>query len=60
MKITGNSDLCKPYTDDGEELVWVPLEEIADADIKPSFMKDLIDRILTQEQVIHVIQETDR
>ena len=60
MKITGNSDLCKPYTDDGEELVWLPLEEIADADIKPSFMKDLIDRILTQEQVIHVIQETDR
>ncbi len=60
MKITDNTKLCKLRTDEGEELVWVPLGEIADADIKPSFIKDLIDRIPAQEQVFHVIQENDR
>lgn len=60
LKLLNDVALCKPQTDEGEELVWLPVGEIRNADIKPSFMKDLIDRILTQEQVIHVIQETDR
>ena len=29
--------LCKSKTDDGEQLVWLPLEEIALQEIKPTF-----------------------
>ena len=60
MNITGDVELCKPFTDEGEELVWIPVEEIPKTDIKPSFMKDLIGRIMNEKEVIHVIQETDR
>lgn len=47
-------------TDDGEVLVWLPIEEIPNNEIKPSFIKDYIDEIITGENVLHIIWEKDR
>ncbi len=60
MNILDDIELCNPTNDEGETFAWLPIEEIKHADIKPSFMKDIIGRIMTERQVIHVIQEEDR
>lgn len=51
---------CKHVTDDGEELVWLPIEEIKTSRIKPEFIKENIDRIINERQMMHVIEERDR
>lgn len=51
---------CKNVTDDGEDLVWVPIEEIKDCEIKPVFIKDYIHKLINEKQTIHVIEEIDR
>ena len=51
---------CKHVTDDGEELVWLPIEEIKTSRIKPEFIKENIDRIINERQTMHVIEERDR
>ena len=51
---------CKHTTDDGEELVWLPIEEIKASKIKPEFIKENIDKIINGNQTIHVIEERDR
>jgi len=51
---------CKHVTDDGEELVWLPIEEIKTSRIKPEFIKENIDRIINERQTMHVIEESDR
>ena len=53
-------DINKKVTDEGEELVWVPLEEIPDSDIKPSFMKEYIQEIINGDKIVHIIWEKDR
>lgn len=52
--------LCKNKTDDGEELVWLPLEEIASKEIKPAFLKENISNIINEKNIIHIINERDR
>ncbi len=51
---------CKTETDEGEALVWLPIEEIAESDIKPAFIKENIDRILNKKETLHIIEERDR
>ena len=51
---------CKSKTDDGEELVWLPIEKIKDSKIKPEFIKEHIDKIIDERQTLHVIEERDR
>lgn len=51
---------CKHTTDDGEELVWLPIEEIKSSKIKPEFIKENIDQIINGRRTIHVIEERDR
>ena len=51
---------CKRATDIGEELVWVPIEEIENSNIKPEFIKENIYRIINERKTIHVIEERDR
>lgn len=51
---------CKNRTDEGEELVWLPIEEIKQSEIKPTFIKDYIDEIIREEKMIHIIEERDR
>ena len=52
--------LCKSKTDDGEQLVWLPLEEIALQEIKPTFLKENINNIINEKNIIHIIEERDR
>ena len=52
--------LCKSKTDDGEHLVWLPLEEIALQEIKPTFIKENINNIINEKNIIHIIEERDR
>lgn len=52
--------LCKSKTDDGEELVWLPLEEIASIEIKPTFLKENISNVINEKNIIHIINERDR
>lgn len=60
MKIEDDISKCKIATDDGEALVWIPIDEIKNSEIKPSFIKDYINEIISSEQIIHVIEEIDR
>lgn len=61
MKILeGDISSCKSKTDNNEELVWVPIEEIKTSKIKPDFIKEYIDKIISDEHIIHVIEERDR
>lgn len=52
--------LCKNKTDDGEQLVWMPLEEIASKEIKPAFLKENISNVINEKNIIHIIEERDR
>lgn len=61
MKILDEElSLGKHKTDDGEELVWIPIEDIDKSKIKPEFMKERIYEILDERKTIHVIDERDR
>ena len=57
-----NEDLCncKTETDEGEKLVWLPIEEVKTSQIKPTFMKERIYEILNSTNIIHIIEERDR
>lgn len=61
MKILDDDlNLCKNMTDEGEELVWLPIEKIEESEIKPAFIKDHIHKIISEGQIIHIIEERDR
>ena len=52
--------LCKNKTDQDEELVWLPLEQIEDSEIKPTFVKERIKEILEENTILHIVEERDR
>ncbi|MBE6760430.1 MAG: NUDIX domain-containing protein [Ruminococcaceae bacterium] len=60
MSLCGDVSRCRQFTDDGEELVWLPVEDIPDSDVKPAFIREIIHRILHDKETIHVIEERDR
>ena len=60
MNILDDVSLCKNITDDGEELVWIPIEKFEEMQIKPTFLKDYIHRIISEKQIIHVFDEGDK
>lgn len=60
MKMMDDVSLCKDRNDDGEELVWLPIEEISRSKIKPELIKDHIDEIINGNKLLHVIEERDR
>jgi ADP-ribose pyrophosphatase YjhB (NUDIX family) len=47
-------------TDDGEELVWIPIAEIKNSFFKPSFIPEKIDEIIAGKNILHIIEERDR
>lgn len=51
---------CRPETDDGEKLVWLPVAEIDKYNIKPSFIKERLSEFLNSNEIFHVIEERDR
>lgn len=57
MTILDDLNKCRHTADNGEKLVWLPMEEIKTSNIKPSFIKDNIDRILSENHIIHVIEK---
>lgn len=56
MTILDDLDKCRQTADNGEKLVWLPIEEIKTSSIKPSFIKNNIEVVLNTKQTIHVIQ----
>lgn len=61
MKILDDDlSICKHMTDEGEELVWLPIEKIKTSNIKPAFIKHNIDKIINEKQIIHVIEDGDK
>lgn len=58
--IDDNMSLWKNVTDEGEALEWLPIEKIAESQIKPAFIKDYIQEMIQGKQTLHVIEERDR
>ena len=59
MKIQeDNVAVCKKQTDVGEELIWIPMEDIKDSDIKPSFIKRYINEIIDSDRIMHIVQSS--
>lgn len=50
----------KTQTDDDEELVWVPIREIKDVNVKPCFLKERMEEIVRQDGLIHIVEQSDR
>ena len=51
---------CRSKTDEGEQLVWLSLEEISSKNIKPTFIKENISNIISERKIMHIIEERDR
>ena len=50
----------RTVNDEGEELCWLSIEEAKSADIKPSFIPERLEEILSSASVLHIIEERDR
>ena len=47
-------------TDEGEELVWIPVENISSENIKPDFVRKRIGEILNSSAPVHIIEDKDK
>ena len=59
MKVEDISGLRKE-NDEGEKLVWLSVEEIKKSNIKPSFIPERIEEILSTIKPLHIIEDRDR
>lgn len=59
MKILDLSGL-KERTDTGERLLWLTADEIKVSNIKPSFIKERLEEILSARHTVHIVSEVDR
>lgn len=59
VKVIDDSNVFSK-TDDGEELVWIPIAEIKNSFFKPSFIPEKIDEIIAGKNILHIIEERDR
>jgi ADP-ribose pyrophosphatase YjhB (NUDIX family) len=59
VKVIDDSNVFSK-NDDGEELVWIPIEEIKNSFFKPSFIPEKIDEIIAGKNILHIIEERDR
>lgn len=60
MKIDSeDTSTWKNVTDDGEELIWIPVDEIANSNIKPSFIPERIEEIMNSGCPLHIIENRD-
>ena len=50
----------RKVNDEGEELIWLSVEEIKKSNIKPSFIPERIDEILATKETLHIIEDRDR
>ena len=59
MKIEDMTEL-KKINDEGEELVWLSIDEMKKTTIMPSFITERIEEILSTEHTIHIIEDRDK
>lgn len=59
MKVEDINGLRKE-NDEGEKLVWLNMEEIKKSNIKPSFIPERIEEILSATNPLHIIEDRDR
>ena len=55
-----NLDLLKTQSDMGEDIVWLPINEVKFHTIKPTVISEKIEDILTSNYTLHIIEERDR
>ena len=60
MKVLDDVSKCNSIADNGEELVWLSIDEIEKSKIKPTFIRERIREILSEKKTIHVVEERDR
>jgi hypothetical protein len=60
MKVLEDIIKCNNVADNGEELVWLSIDEIEKSKIKPTFIQERIREILSEKKTIHVVEERDR
>lgn len=51
---------CKHTSDIGENLVWLPIEQVPECEIKPDFIKKSIREIICRSEILHVVNGSDR
>lgn len=51
---------CKIKSDIGENLVWLPIEQVPECEIKPDFIKNSIREIICKSEILHVVNGSDR
>ena len=51
---------CKTTTDEGEELVWLPIKDIQNYNVKPAFVKERMAEILSSDHVLHILEDRDK
>ncbi|MBO4927220.1 MAG: NUDIX hydrolase [Clostridiales bacterium] len=51
---------CKSSTDENEELAWLPISDIQSYNIKPAFVKERLDEILSSDHVLHILEDRDK
>ena len=60
MKSRGNKNLkCKSngWDQAKEELYWIPLDELPNANIKPDFLKTRMKEILESKNILHIVND---
>ena len=54
MNIPGDA-VFNETNDEGEELVWVPMEDIPNADIRPAFLRERLADVFAGKPLMHVL-----
>ena len=60
MKPRGKKEArCESYgwNNDKEEISWIPLEELANTNIKPNFLKTHVKEIVEGKGIIHIVND---
>ncbi len=50
---------CKIKSDIGENLVWLPIEQVPECEIKPEFVRRYIHEIISGKQILHMVEKDD-
>lgn len=43
-----------------EHMKWIPLDEIGQYNIKPSFLKERLTEIVNSDKILHIVTDLDR
>ncbi len=60
MKSRGSKDLhCQScgFNHEEEKLYWIPLDELAETNVKPEFLRTRMKEILESREILHIIND---